>query len=167
MTRPVQYGSNLKAHSVYMSQFQLLPYNRIQDHFNDQMNIAISPGTLYNINQQAYWLLARFEAIAINQLASAALLHADETSINVDGKRIWLHSASNHAWTHFYPHTKRGTDAMNEIGILPKFKGILCHDHWKPYYTYPCIHALCNAHHLRELERAWDQDKHKEDEELA
>ena len=47
---------------------------------------------------------------------------------------------------------------MNEIGILPFFKGVLCHDHWKPYYRYDCTHALCNAHHLRELERAWEQD---------
>ncbi len=30
---------------------------------------------------------------------------------------------------------------------------------WKPYYQLPCHHALCNAHHLRELERAWEQDQ--------
>ena len=47
---------------------------------------------------------------------------------------------------------------MDEMGILPFFKGVLCHDHWKPYYRYGCTHALCNAHHLRELERAWEQD---------
>ena len=48
---------------------------------------------------------------------------------------------------------------MNEKGVLPRFKGILCHDHWKPYYQYTdCEHALCNAHHLRELERAYEQD---------
>jgi len=158
VTRPVQYGANLKAHSVYMSQFQLIPYNRIQDHFRDQLNIDISPGTLYNINQQAYEQLARFEAITINNLTRTAVIHADETGINVNGKRIWLHCASSESWTHFYPHTKRGTEAMDKIGILPNFKGVLCHDHWKPYYTYGCTHALCNAHHLIELERAWEQD---------
>ncbi|WP_374276187.1 transposase [Pseudoalteromonas sp. 2CM28B] len=48
---------------------------------------------------------------------------------------------------------------VDEGGILPHFTGVLCHDHWKPYYQYTqCQHALCNAHHIRELERAWDQD---------
>ena len=55
---------------------------------------------------------------------------------------------------------------MDEIGILPNFKGILCHDHWKPYYRYECIHSLCNAHHLRELTRAWEQDKQQWAKEL-
>ena len=48
---------------------------------------------------------------------------------------------------------------MEAMDILPGFTGVLCHDHWKPYYQYDCTHALCNAHHLRELERAWVQDQ--------
>lgn len=47
---------------------------------------------------------------------------------------------------------------MGEIGILPRFQGVLVHDHWKPYFQYGRAHDLCNANHLRELERAWEQD---------
>ena len=74
------------------------------------------------------------------------------------GDRFWLHCVSNDFWTLYYPHEKRGMEAINEMGVLPGFKGILCHDHWKPYYKLDCTHALCNAHHLRELTRAWEQD---------
>src|SRR3989338_9746417 len=48
---------------------------------------------------------------------------------------------------------------MNAMGVLPNFTGTLAHDHWKPYYTYSCLHALCNSHHLRELEYAAVEDK--------
>ena len=44
----IQYGNSLKAHSVYMSQFQLLPYKRIQDYFTEQMNIPLSAGSIFN-----------------------------------------------------------------------------------------------------------------------
>ena len=76
----------------------------------------------------------------------------------VSGKKLLRRFLSNDSWTLYYPHEKRGMDAMNDMGILPRFKEVLCHDHWKPYYKIDCTHALCNAHHLRELTRAWEQD---------
>jgi len=157
VTKAVQYGNQIKAHAVYLSQYQLLPYKRIQNYFADQ--IPISEGSLYNFNVQAFAQLADFEQMSKDQLAKAQLAHADETGININGKRQWLHCASSPAWTHYFPHEKRGKAAMDDIGILPRFQGILCHDHWKPYYRYlQLTHALCNAHHLRELTRAWEQD---------
>ena len=158
VTKAVQYGSGLKAHSVYMSQYQLIPYNRVQDHFTDQMNIPVSEGSIYNFNKEAFDLLADFENRAKQELADAQMAHADETSININGHRIWLHSLSNPQWTLFYPHQTRGKEAMDAMGVLPAFKGTLCHDHWKAYYQYGCTHCLCNAHHLRELTFAWEQD---------
>jgi len=158
VTKAVQYGAGLKAHSVYMSQFQLIPYNRIQDYFSDQMNIPVSEGSIFNFNQEAFPLLADFENRVKNELAASKVAHADETGINIGGKGHWLHCVSDDSWTLYYPHKRRGTDAMNDMGILFRFKGILCHDHWKPYYKIDCTHALCNAHHLRELTRAWEQD---------
>ena len=159
VTRPVQYGIGVKVNAVYMSQFQLIPYNRIGDHLWEQMQIPVSAGSIYNFNQDAYDRLESFDRWVRAQLSLSSLLHADETGINIGGKRNWLHSASNADFTFFHPHTKRGGEALDEIGILPAFGGILCHDHWKPYYRYGASHALCNAHHLRELERAWEQDK--------
>jgi len=159
VTRPAQYGQGVKVNSVYMSQYQLIPYNRVVDHFVEQLQIPVSAGSIYNFNQEAYERLVGFDQWVRKQLASSSLIHADETGINIGGKRNWLHSASNAAFTFFHPHGKRGSEALDEIGILPAFAGILCHDHWKPYYQYGGSHALCNAHHLRELERAWEQDK--------
>lgn len=159
VNRPVQYGINLKAHSVYLSQYQLIPYNRIEETFQDQTGIPVSSGSIYNFNEDAYEKLEAFDAIVRAKLINSGVCHADETGININGDRRWLHCVSNDDWTYFLPHEKRGGDAMNEMGILPHFKGVLCHDHWKPYFKYDCDHSLCNAHHLRELQRAWEQDK--------
>jgi len=159
VSKAVQYGNNLKAHVVYLSQYQLLPYKRIQDYFAEQLSIPISTGSIFNFNREAYGLLERFEAISKKQLSSSDLMHADETGVNIDGKRHWLHCHSNKQWTYFATHEKRGSEAMNAMGILPQYTGVVVHDHWKPYYRYThCLHALCNAHHLRELQRAYEQD---------
>lgn len=159
VTRPAQYGIGVKTNAVYMSQYQLIPYNR--DHFLDQMGIAVSVGTINNFNKDGFERLESFETWVKNQLSSSPPIHSDETGINIVGTRRWLHNVSNDSFTCFYPHPKRGCEAMDEMGILPTYQGIICHDHWKPYFRYGGSHALCNAHHLRELERAVEQDNQK------
>ena len=134
--RPIQYGPKTKASAVYMSQFQLTPYARIADYFSEQVGLNISQGSLFNFNKEAYAALEKFEKIAKLKLTESACVNADETGININGKRSWLHVACNDKWTHFYSHAKRGSEAIDEIGILPNFMGVLCHDHWKPYYNY-------------------------------
>lgn len=144
-----------------MSGQQLIPYDRVRDYFSDQCRLPISAGSLANFNKEAFDRLEDFEAIARQNLINAKVAHVDETGINIDGKRLWLHCVSSLTWTLFFPHVKRGGDAMEAMGILKFFTGVLCHDHWKPYFTFNCLHALCNAHHLRELEWAWEHDGQK------
>ena len=158
VSKAIQYGRAVKAHAVYLSQYQLLPYQRIQDYFEQYLQLPLSQGSLFNFNQQAYQALAQFEQLSIQQLLTEKVVHFDETGINIDKKRRWLHCAASDKWTLFLPHEKRGSEAMNEMGVLPLFEGIAVHDHWKPYYQYDCLHALCNAHHLRELTFAYEQD---------
>jgi transposase len=144
---------------VYLSQYQLIPYQRVQEQFQDQLRLPISVGSIHAFNQQAHALLEQFEHKLIVKLLASRVLHADETGINIDGKTHWLHCISSPHTTLYYAHAKRGLDAMKAKDVLPRFTGILVHDHWKPYFQLACLHALCNAHHLRELAYAHEQEQ--------
>lgn len=162
VSRPIQYGCSIKSMAVYLSVYQLIPYGRVEEYFRDQVHIPISVGSLYNFNEEAFDLLKGFEEIAQKKLQTSAFLHHDETGINVNGKTHWLHGALNDKWTLFMPHKSRGKEAMDEMDILPWFKGIAVHDHWFPYFRYTeCRHALCNAHHLRELQAIVERHPHQ------
>lgn len=158
----VQYAVSIKAHAVYLSVFQLLPVARVQDYFEQTLELPVSEGSLCNWTQEAANLpaMSQFETLAKSALKQADTLHADETGININGKKQWLHNASNQKWTWLEFHQKRGAEAMQTIGILPDFRGVLNHDHWSSYYTFmDCLHALCHAHHLRELTAVVENDK--------
>lgn len=152
ITKAIQYGSSVKSLAVYMSQYQLIPYNRVQEVFKDQFGLDISQGSLSNFNREAYEKLEGFEREAMKSLESSKILNADETGIKIDGELAWLHVLSDSKTTVYLAHEKRGKEAIDAFGVIPNYKGILCHDHWKPYLGYDCTHALCNAHHLRELQ---------------
>jgi transposase len=162
ITRPIQYGSSVKANATYLSAYQLIPCERLQEKFRNEYGIPISTGSICNFNAEAAAIIAKlFEPIAKQALVRSAVAHADETGANLDGKKIWLHSLSNDKWTWLEANSKRGSTAIDEIGIIPAFNGVLCHDHWKPYFKYDCAHSLCNAHHLRELTFAFEEDGQK------
>lgn len=160
VTEPAQYGSTVKATSVYLSQFQLIPQARVQDLFATQYGLSVTKGSVNNFNILAAKTLRewRFEDWLQEKLVVSPLLHADETGTNINGTRYWIHCLCNESFTYFHVDPKRGKEAMDRMGILGKFNGQLVHDHWKPYFLYVCTHVLCNAHHLRELERAFEQD---------
>lgn len=156
----VQYGTTVKSLSVYLSAFQLIPLDRVCDFFKDQIGLPISKGSINNFKREAEKKLKsiEFKGWAKNKILSSPVANADESGVNVDGEGHWLHSLSAGNVVLYDADRKRGKEAMDKMGVLPHFKGILCHDHWKPYYSYPCVHALCNAHHQRELKFAHEQD---------
>jgi transposase len=56
--------------------------------------------------------------------------------------------------THYRVSEKRGALWTTLQG------GVIVHDHFKPYFTLKGVgHALCNAHHLRELKALMDIEK--------
>lgn len=165
VTHYVQYGPNIKTLLTYLQDYQLLPYQRTAQLVDDLFEHKISQGTLYNIRKYAFEQLEEFELSLEQFLCAATIAGFDETGLRVIAQLHWLHSCSTDKSVHYQVHKKRGQKAMDDIGILPKFKGIAVHDFWKSYYRYDCEHALCNSHILRELifikerfEQDWAQD---------
>ena len=132
LVQKAQYGNGVKVHSVYMSVWQLIPCERVSEHFASQMGLPLSAGTVHNFKEEAYKLLEPYETWVKGRIRDSKIIHCDETGIAVEGKRVWLHVASNDLYTLYYPHKKRGKEAMDEAGVLGGEGGVLIHDHWKP-----------------------------------
>lgn len=151
VTNVVQYGARAQAVAVYLRTYQLLPQARTSELFADLFGQRLTPGTLSTLQQTCAAALTDVETALKAGVQAAAVAHFDETGLYVAGQRHWLHVASTPHLTHYATHPKRGSAATTAIGILPPFRGIAVHDAWAPYWQADCLHALCNAHHLREL----------------
>jgi transposase len=153
----VQYGPRLKGMMVYLMEGQLLPSQRTCEVLKDLLGVEVSEGTIYNAREQCFKKLEPITQGIKEALSSAAVVSFDETGLRVNRKLWWLHVACTSGLTYYFVHPKRGPAAMDEMGILPKFKGKAIHDGWKSYRRYDCEHFLCNAHHLRELQFIWER----------
>ena len=147
----VQYGTHIKSLAVYLNNYQLLPYQRMKEFFFDVFSHSLSVATLQKANKTCYEALQTTQERIKEMLLHSRVVHFDETGYSVNKTRHWLHVASTCDLTYYFPHPKRGRKAMDELGILPEFEGVALHDFWQSYLAYTCQHALCNAHHLRDL----------------
>lgn len=162
---PAQYGPGIKTLGVYFTQYQMLPFERTGEIFEDLCDHAVCVGSLFNFNQECSANLEETEEYIKQSLFESPVLNSDETGMKINGKTHWLHVVSNGEFTYYLIHEKRGQEAIDDMGILPNFQGTVVHDHWGPYFKYDCSHALCNAHHLRQLvfvleqyEQPWAQE---------
>jgi transposase len=146
-----QYGAGVKGLVQYLLHYQLLPLKRTQELFFDLFKQPLSQGTLVTMSRRCYEGLAQVEARIKEAVLGSAVIHVDETGCMVQGKRQWLHVCSTQALSFYGLHPKRGGVALRDIGILSGFTGVAVHDAFTAYNKFDCLHALCNAHLLREL----------------
>ena len=124
-------------------------------------NIHLSQGSMVSFNKTCHKKLEFIENDIKSTISNHdSSVHFDETGIYVEKKRKWLHVASTNKITYYAIHKNRGEKALNDINILPIFKGIAVHDFWKSYFGYTNVsHAMCNAHILRELNAVVELEK--------
>ena len=142
---PVQYGARIAAFVVYLLHYQLLPEDRLVELMADLFGVKLAAATIARMSRTCAERLRGFAETLRDLVAGAPVKHMDETGFRIGGKTQWLHVASTALLTFYRVCAKRGS-------LLANVAGIVVHDHWKPYYTMQgVLHALCNAHHLREL----------------
>ena len=154
-----QYGPNLKAFIVLLSERGIVSMNRLVEILEAVSGIKISSGTVVNTIEKCAKSLEKPVESIKEAVKGAKVGHFDETGMRSQGKLKWLHTASTRHLTYLEMKKKKGKDAMDEIGILNDFKGTAVHDCLSSYWNYDCEHSLCNAHLLRELTFIYDTTK--------
>ncbi len=152
MAGPLQYGSGIKGYVVNLLTTQMISLKRAQKLIQTLIGQLLSEATLLKYVIQLHQALEEWEQSAIECLLQNPAIHADETSLRVDKKNHWIHVYSAADITLKFLHTKRGLEAIEDIGIIPRYGGVIVHDCWQSYLSYDhCNHGLCGSHLLREL----------------
>ncbi len=150
---PVQYGPRVSAIVVYLLHGHFLPEDRLADLMHDLFGVKLVPATIARMSRNCADRLNGFVQAVYDRVAGAKVKHLDETGFRIGGRTQWLHIASTGLLTIYRVCARRGI-------VFDNVTGIAVHDHWKPYYTMTgVLHALCNAHHLRELKALIEIDK--------
>jgi len=155
VTAHVQYGPRIRAAAIYLNAQHLIPEDRVGEIMHDLFGAPLlCPASVVAWGEHKAQEWAVVEAEIAARLATAAVRHLDETGFRIGGKTQWLHTVSTAAMTYYRVCAQRGAmfDALRG--------GVIVHDHFKPYFTIEEVeHALCNAHHLRELKALIDIEK--------
>jgi transposase len=152
MPGPLQYGDGLKAYIINLLICQMISLNRVQKLIKTLIGRVIAEASFLQFILRLHLVLEKWESTAIEQLLKSPAMNVDETSLRVDKKNHWIHVYSAGDITLKRLHRRRGTEAIDEINIIPRYCGTIIHDCWASYLSYHhCDHGLCGSHIVREL----------------
>ncbi len=164
---PVPYGPQIRALAVYLHDYQLVPLGRVSELLADLCGCAVSEGAVPTWVQFAAERLAPTVERIADWLSVSPVQHAHETSLRIGGTLHWLHVNSTRFLTHLAWHAKRGRQALEDIGIWPRFHGRAMRDRWASSDSYPCAHSICGAHVVRDCVYVSEQEQQEWAAELA
>ncbi len=152
MSGPLQYGPGIKSYVVNLLIAQMVALKRVQQSIQALIGQVLSEATILKYVMQLHHALEAWEKSAIDQLLQMPAMHVDETSLRVDRTNHWIHVYCAGDITLKRLHRNRGLEAMEDIGIIPRYGGVVIHDCWQSYFSYQNFDdALCGSHLLREL----------------
>ena len=157
VSAPVQYGPRITAIIFYLYVGQVLSKKRTAQALADLFGTPVCEGTVATVTQRAADGLGEFLTQVADRIAGSEVAGFDETGLRVAGRLHWVHCARTGKYTLITCHPKRGSEGIDDAGVLTRFRGVAGHDAWAPYDTYPDVdHQLCCAHAQRELQAVAD-----------
>jgi transposase len=156
---PVRIGPETLARAALLTCGHFLPVGRARQLLEMLCGIDISTGLLAGIRGRAARKLEKqFRSRVLELLASAPVLHADETCGRARGGLSYVHVACTEYLTLMHTGGRAATD-IDAGGVLPEFTGVLVRDGYPGYeHLTTAIHAWCGAHLLRDLRSISDAD---------
>lgn len=146
-----QYGTNVEKLIIYFHDYQLIPFERVTQIFDELFGIQISSGTIQNTTREISSILEEDNVKTLLEVQTKGIINADDTPVSVNGKSHYIYTFSHETVSYLYPHPTRSKQALEDSGIFNSFKGTLVHDFYSTYFMYNGIHSSCNVHILREL----------------
>lgn len=149
---PVSYGPRTRAIVAYLLGRQQIPNRRVVEAMRDLFGLDISSGAVDSVFAEAGRRLMGFVAALVVLLRTLPVLHVDETSDRLETANCWMHVVSSTLHTLIHASLTRGEAAIDEIGVLRGYRGVIVHDRLAMYWKLKrARHQACGAHLLRDL----------------
>ncbi len=158
----VQYGNTLKSICIDLMSNLYNSTDGVVRFIDDITNggITLSKGTLINWNNSIRVLLQSQLVKIEEQLLLSYYLNCDESQIKINGEAYNILCSCNNKYTRLWVHKHKLQEALDEIGFLPQFRGIIVKDGTDLYNKYGIIRAQCISHILRYLVDYYTKIKH-------
>jgi transposase len=155
---PVRIGPAALAMCAFLTCGHYLPVGRATQLLETLTGLHLATGfTARARRRAASKLLVTFLPHMKDLLATAPILHADETTGRAAGALAYVHVACTEYLTLMHVGGRSSHD-IDDGGILTRFTGVLVRDGYAGYDHLPALHAWCGAHLARDLRSISDAD---------
>ena len=165
----VQYGNNVKTISINLMNNLYNSTDGIVRFISDITNkgITLSKGTLINWNNELSTKLLPEITNIEEKLLDSYFINHDESQIKINGNGYNVLCAYNKKHVRLWSSKNKSQEAIDNIGFLPKYHGIIVKDGTELYNKYGCFLSQCISHIQRYLKGIYDFVNHKSPKKLS
>jgi predicted RecB family nuclease len=144
-----KYGRGLASWCVYQNVACNQNMLQVRKSLSEAFQLPLEPDRLYCFKRAAAdYFRPAYERI-LAEILKGHLIHADETEVDLRGRKGYVWVLTNMEWVYFFYRDSR--EAAFLIEMLKPFTGVLVSDFYTGYDSPRCPQQKCLIHLLRDL----------------